>query len=237
MNPWIAQAFGGTATLTGHFAVRTHVELPRLVHDATGTDAKYAFYLEDGEAPVDPRVAFVNVAISDLVSTDAFGGGIQSSAAPGAYLYLSNVSIEPNWPMWESYQTTNYDGIVLDGSEALYAENLTISNWNADSAMDIKSNEAQLVCLETSGDGNRTLRFWRAGPHYIVNSSVNNGTGDIVWISDCDTTEIRVFDSTFNGEPTIPADKMDCDGGTTPNIVYLDTDPRTTGEMHPMLSQ
>jgi len=34
----------------------------------------------------------------------------------------------------------------------------------------------------------------------------------------------------------VPTDAVECDEGDAPNIVYLDTDPRTTGEMHEMFS-
>jgi hypothetical protein len=69
-----------------------------------------------------------------------------------------------------------------------------------------------------------------------VESRVDNETGTILWFSDCASATLYVHDSTFNGEPTVPADKIECDNGDTPNIVYADTDPRTTGEMHPMFS-
>jgi len=231
---WILAHFADDPVVTGDFDERTRVEAPALVLEATGTNAKYAFETVDDEAPMRAEVGFVDVSIIDLVSNDAFGGAIQTGNGPGMVLYIDGMYVEPNWPMWESYDTTNYDGIVLDGSAELYAEDLTIVSWNADSAIDIKAQIAQLVRLQTEGGGNRTLRFWRTGPHYIVDSSVNNPAGTVLWFSDCAGTTLNVYASTFNGAPEIADGDVDCDDGGQPNIVYLDTDPRTTGEMHPM---
>jgi hypothetical protein len=237
VNAWIASSFAGAPVMTGDFTARTNVETPRLVKDATGTNAKYAFFLREQESPDDRRAAFVNVNIHDLKSSDAWGAGIATSDShPDMKLYLSNVYIEPNWPTWKNYDTTNYDGIVLDSSDEFYAQCLTIKNWNADSALDIKANKAQFDRLTTIGNGNRTLRFWRTGPHYLVESSVENGTGALIWIKDCPGTTLYVYESTFNGASQIPANKISCDDGANPNVVYLTEDPRTTGEMHPMFS-
>jgi hypothetical protein len=235
-NPWIHTELAGVPDFTGDFTKRTAVELPRLIHDSSVTNGKYGFDLKDEVDPGDPRVALVNVNIHDLTSPDAYGGSFQTAGAPAAKIYLSNVYLEPNWPAWVSYDTTNYDGMVLDGSEEIFAEDVTVKNWNADSAADIKSKRAQFVCLRTEGDGNRTLRFWNVGPHYLVKSAVNNETGALVWMKTCTGALINVYDSTFNGAPQLPADKISCEDGGAPEIVYLTTDPRTTGEMHPMFS-
>lgn len=236
-NHWILEHFAKDPVMTGDFDSRTVVEMPQLVHNATGTNAKYAFTPLNQEGPEDKRVAFMNVHITDLVSSDAYGGGIATNNAdPGVSMYLSNVYIEPNWPEWQDYESTNYDGIVLDGSLEFYAEDLTIVNWNADSAIDIKSQVAQLSRFHSEGGGNRTLRFWREGPHYIVESTVDNPTGGILWFRYCDTTTLYVYDSTFNGEAQVPPSRVQCDEGSSPTIIYLDEDPRASGEMHPMFA-
>lgn len=235
-NAWIATELGGLPELTGDFTSRQFVEVPRFIHDATATNAKYAFDLREEEEPVDLRAALVDVEVTDLVSPDGYGGAVVTANAPGLSLFVSNVRLEPNWPDWVSYDTTNYDGMVLDDSEELYAEDLTVLNWNADAALDIKTNHAELVCLRTGGSGHRALRFWRPGPHYLVKSTIENDTQALVWMSDCDATTLYVYDSTFNGEPTIPEGKLECENGADPSVVYLDVDPRTTGEMHPMFS-
>lgn len=144
-NPWIQTEFAGVPDFTGDFTKRTAVELPRLIHDASVTNGKYGFDLKDEVDPGDPRVALVNVKIHDLMSPDAYGASFQTADAPGAKLYLSNVYLEPNWPAWVDYATTNYDGMVLDASEEIYAEDVTVKSWNADSAADIKSKRAQFV--------------------------------------------------------------------------------------------
>jgi hypothetical protein len=233
---WIIEHFADAPVVSGDFDERTQVELPALVMDATGTNAKYAFETRDDEAPNVVEVGFVDVEVTDLTSGDAFGAAVQTSYSPGAIVYIDNLYVEPNWPAWQDYDTTNYDGIVLDESAEFYAEDLTIVNWNADSAIDIKAPIAQFVRLETMGAGNRTLRFWGSGPHHLVESSVNNPAGTVLWFSDCDAVTLVVYDSTFNGAAQVAADELECENGSTPNILYVDVDPRTTGEMHPMFS-
>ena len=240
-NSWILEEFAAVPAISGDFSARQNVEMPTLILDSTATSGKYAFAFRDDDAPVLARAAVVGVTITDLASDDIYGAGLSTSRNfPGVELFLSDVYIEPNWPLWESYDTTNYDGIVLDGSEAIYAEDLTVKNWNADAALDIKSNTAQFVRLTTEGPGHRTLRFWRTGPHYLVSSDLNNdasaGEGSLLWISDCDATKIFIFETTFNGASGVPADKISCDMGNNPELIYLKEDPRTTGEMHPMFS-
>lgn len=233
---WIIMHFADAPVMTGEFDERTAVETPTLVLDASGTNAKYAFDVREEEDPVLAEVGFVNVTAINLVSEDAFGAAISTAYAPGTIAYLDNVYVEPNWPAWESYETTNYDGIVLDESAEFYAEDLTIVSWNADCAIDIKSPITQMVRLETMGGGNRTLRYWESGPHYLVESSVNNPDGTVLWFSDCSTVTLNVYDSTFNGEDVVPESAIECENGDSPTIVYLETDPRTTGEMHEMFS-
>jgi hypothetical protein len=233
---WIIEHFADAPTVTGEFDERTFIETPALVLDASGTNAKYAFDVREEEAPVLAEVGFVNVTVIDLVSEDAFGAAISTAYAPGAITYLDNVYVEPNWPAWESYDTTNYDGIVLDESAEFYAEDLTIVSWNADCAIDIKAPITQFVRLETMGGGNRTLRYWESGPHYLVESSVNNPDGTVLWFSDCSAVTLNVYDSTFNGEAEVPEGAVECENGDSPTIVYLGEDPRTTGEMHPMFT-
>jgi hypothetical protein len=139
-----------------------------------------------------------------------------------------------------SYAETNYDGLVLDGAAAIYAEDLTIRDWNADGGIDDKAQLSQFVRLVIEGAGNRALRLWGAGPHYLVESRLDNdgslGEGSLLWFSDCDAVEVRIYGSTFNGSETVPASAISCDTGSDPNLVYLDVDPRTTGEMHEMFS-
>jgi hypothetical protein len=235
---WIVDALATAPVTTGTYTTRQFIETPALVSSSTACCAKYAFDARETVAPDDRRIGFVDVTIEDLVSADAFGAGIQSSAADGLTLFLDNVTIEPNWPTWVDYATTNKDGIVLDGSSAIYAEDLTIRNWNADGAIDNKAPISQFVRLSIQGRGNRGIRYWRAGPHYLVDSQLENtgglGDGTLMWFSDCSTVVVKIFNSTFNGMPTVPADAISCDNGSAPTLEYLTVDPRTTSEMHPM---
>ena len=223
--------------MTGDFDQRTIVEAPGLVLEATGGNAKYAFTPRDEQGRQDKRVGFVDVQISDLVSDDAYGAGIGlSNDDPGFSLYLDSVAIEPNWPAWVDYETTNYDGIVLDGALEIYGEDVTITNWNADSAIDNKAQTSQFVRLIVEGPGNRAIRYWRDGPHYLVESSIDNPTGAALWFSNCDTVTLYVYDSTFNGASEVSSDVVQCDEGSMPEIIYLEDDPREAGDMHPMFT-
>jgi hypothetical protein len=237
-SDWIIAHFAGAEVVTGDFTTRTAVETPALVQDATGCCAKYAFDVREEEAPDVREVGFVDVAITDLETTDGFGGGILSGYAPGLVLFLSDVHITPSWPIWESYSTTNMDGMVLDDSAAIYAEDLTVEDWNADGAIDNKAPISQFVRLTIEGQGNRAMRYWGAGPHYLVESNLNNaggaGEGSLLWFSDCSTATVKIYASTFNGSATVPEELISCDNGDSPQLEYLDTDPRTTGEMHEM---
>lgn len=237
---WIRQHLAAARQVTGERTTRGFVETPALVHDATACCAKYAYDAREEEAPVDPQIGFVNVAISDLASSDQYGGGIVTANAPGAVVYVANVTIEPGWPRWMSYATTNYDGLVLDDAAAIYAEDLTVIDWNADGAIDNKATVSQFVRLTIRGHGNRGIRYWTPGPHYLVDSTLENdgslGEGSVLWFQDCTTVELRVFSTTFNGDDRISPSLVHCNTGSDPRIVYLTVDPRTTGEMHEMFS-
>lgn len=99
---------------------------------------------------------------------------------------------------------------------------------------------SEFVRLTLEGQGNRGIRYWGAGPHYLVESNLNNtgglGEGSLLWFQDCDAATVRIYDSTFNGSATVPESLISCDNGTAPNLEYLTMDPRTTGEMHEMFS-
>lgn len=237
---WIRAHFADAPTHTGTFERRTRVETPALVDGADACCAKYAFDAIETEAPDLREIGFVDVRIHDLSSGDAYGGGVQVGNASGATLFLAEVTVDPGWPEWVSYASTNYDGLVLDDAQALYAEDLTIRDWNADGAIDNKAQVSQLVRLTLEGRGHRGIRYWRPGPHYLVESTLENtgglGEGSVLWFRDCDTVELRVWDTTFNGESAVPPAAIACDEGSAPTIVYLDTDPRTTGELHEMFT-
>jgi hypothetical protein len=227
--------------VTGNFTTRTYVETPALVQNATGCCAKYSFDLRAEDPPDIREVGFVDVSITNLVSSDAFGGGIMSGYATGATLFLANVQVEPNWPSWVSYSTTNKDGLVLDGAAAIYAEDLTVENWNADGAVDNKAPISQFVRLTIQGKGHRAMRYWGSGPHYLVESQIDNAggpgmEGSLLWFYDCSGATVKIYASTFNGQPTLGSGDVSCDNGSSPELVYLTTDPRTTGEMHEMFS-
>lgn len=239
-STWIREHFAAVSAITGTVSKRMTVETPAIIDTARACCGKYAFDIAETQAPDDRRAALVDVTIENLESPDAYGGGLVTQKAAGLVLFLANVRIEPHWPRWQSYSTTNKDGMVLDDTAELYAEDLTITNWNADSGIDNKAPVSQFVRLSISGPGNRSIRFWGNGPHYLVDSDIANddvvGDGVLFWFKSCATTVVRVYDSTFNGEPTVPAGAYKCESGGTPTFEYLTVDPRTTGEMHPMFA-
>ncbi len=236
-NQWILENFSTFPSRTGTFQQRTTIEAPMLIKDASACCGKYAFDVVDRDISKDKMVAFVNVNISDLQSHDAYGGGIRM--ADGIDLFISNLTIDPQWPKWIGYKETNYDGIDFDGDGDLFGEDITITNWNADGGIDMKATNSQLVRLNISGQGHRALRLWSGGTHYLVDSSINNngnaGEGSLLWFRDCSSgVRVYIYNSTFNGNNKVPSDKIKCDSGSNPTIIYLEDDPRLTGEMHPM---
>ncbi|MDJ0627705.1 MAG: hypothetical protein QNJ44_05560 [Rhodobacter sp.] len=233
---WLADSFGDVPVVTGTFQGRTRIEAPVWVRNADASGAKYAFAIGSSGETLDRRVAFSNVRIADLHSKDRFGAGIGiNPSAQGAELYLVNVLIEPNWPNWDGYESTNYDGIVLDGALAIYAQTMTIRNWNADSAIDNKARTSQFADLHILGNGHRPIRYWQPGPHYLVDTTIQKPDGGtMIWFKDCGTVELRIFGSSFNGRSRLSDEMIQCDVGEAPDIAYLSEDPRSTGEMLPM---
>ena len=141
----------------------------------------------------------------------------------------------------------------------VYAKNVTIACpatpavtcWS-DAAFDVKPMTLMCVNCHTEGGGINTLKLWWPGPdtgkgwtgHYIVNSTINNsryavnppvGTdGGLIWTWDCGKLVLNIYNSTFNGSPTLPLNMITCQVPGTPTIHYLTVDPTQTGEMHPM---
>ena len=156
----------------------------------------------------------------------------------GTKMFLYNVYIAPGWQDFTGYGETNFDGIVLDGASAVYGQGVTITDVNADACIDNKADISQFVNLNLSGNAHRSMRYWRNGPHHLVNSSIENpggtGSGALIWMRTCDETTLYVYNSTFNGSSTIPMDKISCDDGGTPTIIYLTEDPRLSGSQYPM---
>ncbi|GEM_PF-4108170 len=230
VNEWISNEFDGVNQLTGIHTARYNVNSDLFVTSANMSAAKYSVSFSG------TKIGIVNTTVKDLFSRDPYGAAFQFTNA-NADIYMSNVYIEPNWPSWVSYGVTNYDGIDVDQGRAFYAEDLTIKSWNADGAIDNKAQTSQLVRVNIEGSGNRALRYWNEGPHFIVNSQIDNSSGAILWSYRCDTIKVYVYNSTFNGQSKIPSDKIECDGGSNPQIVYLTGDPITAGVMHPMFGE
>jgi len=238
---WILGNFQTTPIVSGQLDGRKTIEMPALVHNVNHTGAgKNAFQLRSS-ALNSNYAGFINVSISGLYRDNSpTGAGIATSRDDdnvGTVLFLSNVDIAPGWPDFISYDEANFDGIVLDGAQAIYGQDVTISDVNSDAAIDNKALLSQFVRLNISGDANRSIRYWNNGPHYLVDSTIDNsggaGAGTLIWIKNCATTELRVFNSSFNGAATIPLDKIECENNSgTPQISYLTNDPRSL--MHPM---
>lgn len=236
---WISANFADAAVITGSFSGRQEVETPTWVRDAYASDAKYSFTVRTEATSEDRRAAFTDVRIENLRSGDRYGAGIRTTARDTLIeLFLADVHIEPNWPDWDSYDTTNFDGIVLDAAKSIFAQSLTIANWNADAALDIKADVSQFVDLQISGPGHRPIRYWRPGPHYLVNATIEKpGGGTLIWIRDCDATTLVIHGSLFNGASRLKAGTMQCESGESPKILYVDENPVRIGRMHPMFAE
>ncbi len=233
---WIERALAGSERHSGTFTGRAEIEAPALVRDARLQAARIGFSLRHRGSGARRAVAFVDVVVENLRSDDRYGSALMTHrSSPGMHVFLSDVILQPGWPRWDSYETTNYDAITLDAAAALYAQNVTITDWNADAAIDSKAEITQLVDVTITGPGHRPLRFWRAGPHHIVHSRIDKpGGGTLIWIADCDRTQLRIHASRFNGARRLSREQVACDTGETPDIIYLSRDPRRAGDMHPM---
>lgn len=233
-NEWIMDTFAFSSSITGDISKRTSVYANTIVLDAHASNAKYAFDLKDTDNELKKSIAFTNVTITDLVSSDAYGAGVRTT--DGVDVFLSNVIINPGWPEWVDYSNTNYDGLDGDGNAALYAEDLHVIDWNADGAIDFKGSRLELVRVKVSGKGNRALRIWKAPIVYIVDSIIENTLGSILWVSEYTTEDINlyVWNSTFNGSSTIRDEDIENFSPHNLNIIYLSVSPIGTGEMHEM---
>lgn len=209
-SAWLEQSFAGVPVVSADKAGRLTVDSPAVVRDSTISSARYGVSIREREAPDDRRIALRNVLISDLVSQQRYGAGIKTHRqSADMQLFLIDVVIKPNWPDWLSYEETNYDGIVLDGAQSIFAQNLSITDWNADSAIDNKAEVSQFVRLSVSGPGHRPLRYWRAGPHYLVHSRIETpAEGTMLWFSDCDAATLFVYETRFNGLSRLTEDQV-----------------------------
>lgn len=239
---WLESTFGAAPPEAGDLTGRQRLETPVWFRGATIRDAKYAVSLRRG--PDGGEAALSGLRIGALSSRDAHGAGIRveapkSDANPSdsaVQLFLHDVRIAPNWPDWLSYGETNFDGVDFGASGELYGHAVRIGDWNADAALDIKADRSQFVDLEVSGTGNRPLRYWRAGPHDLIASSISRpDDGPLVWFADCGEATLRVYGTRFNGSERLPPERVSCERGEAPEIIYLSEDPRVTGDIHPML--
>jgi chitodextrinase len=261
---WITAAFAGVTQYTGTVTGRYNVIYPGIVHDGVCTGGYYCYEVSDHDLSLYPpypppstdvRFAFVNTTVSNQIVDGQFAAGILTDGGTTwnttLDLYLANVSITPNFPVWQNYQTTNFDGMTMDGGFGqghVYASDVTINGWD-DAAFDVKPGFLQCVRCNVTGSGFNTFKFWNPGPHYIVDSTIvntrydantaeNRDDGGIIWTWFCGQLVLNVYNSTFNGSSTIPSKWISCTDrtGGAPTINYLTTDPRTTGEMSPMFT-
>jgi hypothetical protein len=278
---WVLQNFSGERVYTNSNNPGTYMGYynsnlvwPAVVRDATVEGNYYGIRMfacdPYGEpstcVPGELRVAFVDVVVrNQQPSRDGsyYGASIITDGGPTwnqtLATYMVNVTMEPNWPAWAGYDHTNMDGFTGDGGYPdgiLIGYQVTVRNW-AEAALDVKQKSSQFVGLHTESTPERgfnTLKLWHGGPHYLVDSTINNerylnnpaippwsdsDDGGLVWTWDCANLELRIWNSTFNGSPTLPRDRITCTVGdrSQVKITYLTQDPRKTGEMHPMLHQ
>jgi len=272
-NQWILNNFADLRIISGAATGVTTVIYPSMVLNATcsGGNACYTVFECDPTNCTNPnyndqRVAFVDTFVGAQVPDGKFGSAILINGDAAGWndmldVFLSNVTLAPDWPDWIDYSTTNLDGITLDAGWPdlptrgghVYAEDVTVacpsippvSCW-AEAALDVKPLALQAVRLHTEGGGINTLKLWQPGPHYIINSIINNdryveappiGTdGGLVWSWDCSKLVLNIYNSTFNGSATLARNMITCEVPGNPTINYLIIDPTTTGEMHQMFT-
>lgn len=232
-------------------------------------------YICDRTPSTDQRIAFMHVNINHQGQNGRFGSGIYAYGDNHGDnnkldLFLSDVTLAPYWPAFVDFQTTNMDALTDDAGwpypwpdgahGGVYVEDTTIKcpvasgqpevPCVADAALDLKAGVLQANRLHVkvgtpTQPGLSTIKLWNKGPHYIVNSDIENvyyktnpssktSDGGLISTYDCSALVINVYNSTFNGSPTLPLNLISCWGiNGTPTINYLTVDPTTTGEMHP----
>lgn len=264
-SAWIASHFAALSAinLTGSIFGVSDLAWPGYAHDVNCVGGYYCIRTWSHEAAGDggttptggKQVGFVNVNVHDQIVDGQFAAGIVTIGGNDwdteLDTYMSNVTITPNLPAWQDYTTTNFDGMTMDGGWEFghtYASDVTVNNWS-DAALDVKPGVLQGVRLHINGSGYNTLKLWWNGPHYIVDSTIVNSRynaatpsgrddGGIIWTWFCHQLVVNVYNSTFNGQSTIPDNWISCTDrtGGGPTINYLTVDPRTTGEMNPMFT-
>jgi hypothetical protein len=254
-SAWVEAYFAGKPVITGEKTGPTDVGSPSIMKDAHCKLSYYCVNAWGTDGEVDMRVAFVRSTFDQAQVDGPYGASIMCWGGPnktGHHLFdvfLSDVTLAPGWPTFQNYDTTNMDGGTFDcgwRDGHLYVNNVTVSGW-ADAALDVKPGALQAVNLTTNGDGLNTLKLWNNGPHYIVNSHINNtrystvdppaaGDGGLAYIAMCASTTIKIWNSTFNGANTLARNKYSCGDGAdkSATVINLTVDPRTTGEMHPL---
>jgi len=182
-------------------------------------------------------------------------GGQDKTGDRLGYTYLVDVNLHPGWPAFQSYATTNMDGATIDfgfQDGCVYALRVDVTGW-ADAALDVKPGCIQADHLTTNGAGLNTLKLWGPGPHYFVDSQIKNtnyisttntsappspasGDGGLIYFATCQGTVVKTYNTTWNGYTSLNRNLYSCGDGADKSVTVtaLTTDPRTTGEMHPL---
>jgi hypothetical protein len=263
---WVRQHFadlGAPPPITGNRTGRLNVITPILFDGATVTGGEKYGCDVCPTMPTKQEFGMVDSSVSGQHprTNDQYGASIIASTNsnmtrtclnPASTVgYLVNVTLNPGLPPWDpvgTYNTTNFDGVTWDAegpSSALYTSGVTVLDW-ADAALDIDAKKSEHVRLTVQappdGPGYRALRFWTPGPHYLVDSTIADGSPFLIWVSAAarDNFELRVWKSSFAGQQTVPDGRAvwgdDNDPLPMERIKYLNLDPRATGEMHEMFA-
>lgn len=259
---WIKAYFAGKPVLTGAYIGQVEMLAPAIMQSASCKNSYYCINAgSDWGFATDKRLAFVDTNFGPQQVNGQYGaalmcwGGENKTGDHLFDVYLSNVHLDPAWPAWKDYNTTNMDAATFDcgfQDGHLYVKDVWVTGW-ADAALDVKMGAIQADHLTTNGNGLNTLKLWWKGPHYFVNSDINNtryksttnpsapdspaaGDGGMIYFAQCQGTIVNLYGSKFNGYTTLGRNQYSCGDGADKSVTVnnLTTDPRTTGEMHPL---
>ncbi|NBD74418.1 hypothetical protein GVX82_05255 [Patescibacteria group bacterium] len=151
-------------------------------------------------------------------------------------LFMANTYVSPGPGDAAGVSSANTMG-------GLYAESVTFDTLQGNSAIEVKAHDLQLSRVSISGPLDRPIRVMRRGVKYFADVDIqkpsSGGWNPLVQVKYCRGTTLKIYNSSFNGSPHLERGDVHCWGADRGawedlNIEYLDVDPRTTGEMHPM---
>ena len=241
---WIEENFAGTSEITGEYTGRLLTDGPPVWVDA----ATFSGGCDRGLLGIrssDTTSAITNSRFLDMCPSGNYDDRISStvqinnrSGDDASRLFVANSYMSPG--------AGDAAGLSSGNTMAgVYVESVDFENFQGDAAIETKSIDLQLSRVNISGPARRPIRVMREGVKYLADVNIDKpasgGWDPLIQVKFCEGTTLRIYNSSFNGSSRLERSDIDCWSpggarGTYDDLIieYLDVDPRTTGEMHPM---